>query len=117
MLEPELQNYLSGINQNLTEIKNKKNPGVWRSFFNGMFSALGYVVGLVIVIIILGFVLKKTGLLANFQEQVKDFQAFMNDARKVMTAGDSAQNSQQQGSVPAGTVITLPNGQKVQVMQ
>lgn len=112
MLDPELHNYLSGINQNLTEIKNKKSPGIWRSFFNGLFNAMGYVVGLVIMILILGFVLSKTGLLKQFQTQVEQFQSFMQSAQKMMSSSQNYQEQMQKGSV-----ITLPNGEKIQVSQ
>ncbi|HYV33471.1 MAG TPA: hypothetical protein VE973_01315, partial [Candidatus Limnocylindria bacterium] len=112
MIEPELQRYLSGINQHLTEIKAKKSPGIWRAFFNGVFSALGYVVGLALVVVILGWILNKTGLLPAFRAQVKDFQDFMGQAKKVMSTGDS----NQQTSPQAGDTYTLPDGRKVKVV-
>jgi hypothetical protein len=115
MLEPELQNYLSGINQNLTEIKNKKHIGVWRSFFNGMFAAFGYFVGLAIIIAVVGFIAQKTGILKDIQTQAKDFQLFLDQAKKVIGAGDSAQNSAQ--NLKTGSVITLPDGRKVQIVE
>jgi len=111
MIDPELQRYLSGVNQHLTDIKNKKNPGIWRSFFNGIFSALGYVVGLALVIVLLAWVLNKTGLLPQFQAQVKDFQDFMGQAKKVMSAGDTSQQN-----VQPGQTFTLPDGRKVKVV-
>jgi hypothetical protein len=113
MIEPELQNYLSGINQSLTEIKKRKKPGIWRAFFNGMFGAFGYLVGIIIVVLIVGWFLNKTGLIAPYQEQWQKFQNFMTQAESTMSATQSGE----QGSAPKGTIITLPNGQKVQVIQ
>jgi hypothetical protein len=107
MIEPELQNYLSGINQSLTEIKNKKHPGVWRSFFNGVFSALGYFVGLALVITIVGFIAQKTGLLKNFQTQAKEFQEILRDAKSYLNSGSSQQE---------GDTVTLPDGRKVKIV-
>ena len=118
MLEPELQNYLSGINQSLTEMKNKKQQGIWRSFFNGMFSAVGYFVGLFLVVAIVGFILNKTGKLAVLQQQIKDFQSFMDQARKVI--GGDSNNGNQQGSttiIQNGDTFTLPDGRKVQIVK
>jgi hypothetical protein len=118
MIEPELQNYLSGINQSLTEIKNKKQPGIWRAFFHGMFGAFGYLVGIVVVVVIVGWFLQKTGLIAPFQVQWQKFQKFMTDAENTLNSSQSAsQNTQQGTEAPVGTIITLPNGQKVQVVQ
>lgn len=113
MLEPDLRNYLSGINQHLVEIKAKKNPGIWRAFFNGMFSALGYVAGIALVVVVLGWILNKTGLLPSFQQQVKDFQAFMGKAESMMSTGDSSQQNVKQ----QGNTFILPDGRKVQVVQ
>ncbi|MFA5991072.1 MAG: hypothetical protein WC794_02385 [Candidatus Doudnabacteria bacterium] len=107
MIEQELKAYLVEINQHLGVIRAKKNPGIWRAFFNGMFSALGYIAGLALVIVVLGWVLNKTGLLDSFQKQVKDFQFLTEQAKKIMTVG-----GQEQGTT---TTITLPDGQKIQV--
>ncbi len=116
MLDPELHNYLSGINQNLVDLKNKKTPGIWRSFFNGMFSALGYLAGLALVLLILGWVLNKMGLTAAFQQQMRDYQSFFNEAKKVMSAGgQSGQGSSQTKN--GETIITLPDGRQVKVIQ
>lgn len=113
MIEPELQRYLSGINQTLTEIKNKKPAGIWHSFFNGVFSAVGYFVGLTIVIVVLGWFVNKTGLFASFKRQVDEFQDFMNQAKRAMTAGESSQ----QNANEVGNIYTLPDGTKVQVVK
>lgn len=112
MIDPDLQKQLVDINKSLFEIKTKKS-GIWRAFFNGMFSALGYVVGLALVIVLLGWILNKTGVLPSFQKQVQDFQVFMSNAEKVM-AGDnqSSTNIKQQGNT-----FTLPDGRKVQIVQ
>jgi len=119
MIEPELQNYLSGINQSLTEIKKKRQAGIWRSFFNGMFGAFGYLVGIILVVVIVGWFLQKTGLIAPFQDQWKKFQNFMTQAEDTMSATQNPSSSKQgsQSQVPTGSIITLPNGQKVQVVQ
>ena len=116
MLDPELKDYLSGINLSLTEIKNKKHPGIWRSFFNGMFGAFGYLVGVVVVIVAVGWILQITGLIKPFQVEWQKFQTFMTQAESLL--GSSSQTQQGQGSAQDNRpIITLPGGQKVQVVQ
>ena len=118
MLDPDLQKQLDLVNTNLVAIRTKKNPGIWRAFFNGMFGALGYIAGLALVIVLLGWFLNKTGLLPEFQDQIKSFQVFMKQAEKLMGSSDTQQtnNAQtQQGSNQNSYMITLPNGQKAQV--
>jgi hypothetical protein len=91
MIDPDLKTQLDSINQNLTEIKKKSGSGgVWRAFFGGVFSALGYVVGLAIVVVILGVFFQKTGLLKPFQDQVVNFTDLIGAAKKIIP---SSQNS------------------------
>lgn len=114
MLDPEMKTYLVEINQHLVEIRAKRSPGIWRSFFNGMFSALGYIVGLALIVVILGWVLNQMGLTAQFKQQLKDYQVFFNEAKKVLNIGGETQQgsaTQQQGD----TTITLPDGRQVKV--
>ena len=112
MIDPDLQKQLEAINSSLVAINQKKNPGIWRSFFNGMFGALGYLVGIIVVVIIVGWFLKTTGLIKPFQEQWQKFQTFMYQAEDTMSATQS-----QQGSLQKGSTITLPDGRKIQVSQ
>ncbi len=114
MLDPELQHYLSGINQHLVDIKNKRTPGIWRSFFHGVFTAWGYIVGFALFIVILGWFLNRIGVLPEFQKQVRDFQAFMSSAQKMISGEGGSQ--QQYNTSPDGSTITLPDGRKVKVV-
>lgn len=91
MIDPELRSSLGAINQHLVDIKAKRPAGIWRAFFNGMFSALGYVVGLAIIITLLAWILNITGVLPQFQKQVHGFQVFMNQAQQLMTASQNQQ--------------------------
>lgn len=110
MIDPDLQKQLEGINQNLTEIKKKTGPpGVWRSFFNGVFGAFGYLVGIILVVVVVGWVLNKTGLIKPFQEQWQKFQNFMYQAENTMSAT-------QQAGQGNGSTFVLPDGRKVQVV-
>ena len=110
MIDPDLQKQLEGINQNLTEIKKKtRSPGVWRSFFNGVFGAFGYLVGIILVVLVVGWLLNKTGLIKPFQEQWQKFQNFMYQAENTMSAT-------QQSGQGSGSTFVLPDGRKVQVV-
>ncbi len=115
MIEPELQNYLSGINQHLVEIKKNQKQSIWRSFFHGMFSAFGYVLGLFIFIFILGFILNKLGILPAWKEQIRTFQSLIDKAQGILETGESMQGNGQ--SLPRSGEFTLPDGTKFRVTQ
>jgi Na+/proline symporter len=112
MIDEELKSSLNEINKNLVDMKNKKYPGVWRAFFQGMFSAFGYLVGIVFVIFILGWFLNLIGVLPQVEKQIKDFQAFMGSAQKLMNNTD---NTQPQSNNQGSYMITLPDGRKAEV--
>jgi hypothetical protein len=115
MIDPDLKIQLDQLNQNLTEIKKKSGSGgVWRAFFNGMFSALGYVVGLVIVVLILGWILQKTGTLQAVETQINNFTDLVNSAKNLIPSNsDSSKSNQPTSGTP--TMVTLPNGQQIKV--
>jgi hypothetical protein len=123
MIDPDLKSLLEVINQNLNEIKKRSgHPGILRSFFNGMFGALGYVFGIVLVAIILIWFSSKMGWLSSFEQQAQNFSDVINQAKnltspalptngKTTTTG-SASSSNAGGGDSLGT-FTLPNGQKL----
>jgi hypothetical protein len=120
MIDPDLKVQLDIVNANLIEIKNKKSGGVWRAFFNGMFGALGYIAGLAIVVVILGWILQKTGLLPSFEAQVQNFTNLVSAASKLIpkdsnSSSNSNSNNTAQPAAGTPTIVTLPNGQQVKV--
>jgi len=116
MIDPELKIELDQLNQNLTAIKNKSSPGIWRAFFNGMFGALGYLVGIVVVVAVVGWFLATTGLIAPFQEQWQKFENFMQQAEDTLSATHPQSQSQQGSSQNGSYMVTLPSGQKAEVI-
>ena len=120
MIDPELKTSLNEINTHLVEFKTKKSAGIWRSFFNGMFNALGYIVGFIIVIVLLVWFLNKMGVLPEFQKQVETFQKFIGSAEKLINS--TSDNNQQQNNNATTTnsqnsyMITLPDGRKAEVI-
>jgi hypothetical protein len=89
MIDPDLKVQLDQVNQNLIEIKNKKSGGLWRSFINGMFAAFGYIVGLALFLLVLGWFLQKTGLLKPYEDQVKNITNALNSAKQFMPPGQN----------------------------
>ncbi len=81
-----------------------------------MFGALGYLVGIVLVFAIAGWILAKTGLIKPVEEQWQKFQTFMQQAESTLSATQPTSAQRQQGSTQNGSyMITLPNGQKAEV--
>ena len=120
MIDPDLKIQLDQLNDSLAKIKNKNaGGGVWRAFFNGMFGALGYIVGLGVVVVILAWFLQKNGLLGAFEQQVVSFSNLVSSAEKLIpssqnsSAPSTATQSQDSGGTP--TTVTLPNGQQIKL--
>lgn len=107
MIDPELQHYLSGINQHLVDIKKNQKHGIWRSLFNGIFTAIGYAIGLAIVITILSFILRQTGYWDKFKQQAKDVGDIM----------DQIKNFKEPFGQTGERTIILPDGREVKISQ
>ena len=108
-MDPELKTQLDQINESLTAIKKKTGQGIWRAFFHGLFSALGYVAGLALVLAALGWMLNKTGLLPAFKQQISAFQQIIDDAKQLTSGAKEKMNN------PEGQTIVLPDGRKVKL--
>jgi len=91
-------------------MQKKSSGGIWRAFFNGMFSALGYVVGVALVVVLLGWVLQKLGPLQAFQNKVKDFGQIIDQAKRITGSGPNPTPGN-----GGETTVTLPDGRQVQV--
>ncbi len=108
MIDPELKGQLDQINQNLVLLQKKQGRGLWHSFFSGIMNALGYIAGLILIILILGWILQKMGLLTAFESQIQNFTDLVNQAKNI-TAPTSSTTSK------TPTKVTLPNGQQVEI--
>lgn len=129
MIDPDLQKQLVEINTNLIEIKKSSKSGIWRAFFNGMFGALGYVVGILIIVVILGWTLEKVGLLKPLQDQLKNVANLIQNEQAIFKGfnpnstenqkGNTTNTEVQSGSVGGGTssqaTVNLPDGQHLQL--
>ena len=117
MIDPELKIQLDSISENLTQINKKSGKtGIWRSFFNGVFGALGYVAGLAIIVVVLGWVLQKTGQLPAFEAQVKNFTNLVSAAQKLIINDSSSSSNSANANQPAGGgQSVIINGQQYRV--
>lgn len=106
MIDPEVKSYLERFDQRLQAIQYKKQ-GLWRSFFTGMMSALGYIAGLALVLVIFGWILQKIGLWQAFTQQIQNFNDVINQTKKL-----TEPSGQQQGRI---STATLPDGRQVQI--
>lgn len=110
MIDQELKQHLEALNVQLEGIKNKSGgAGIFRSFFNGMFGALGYIAGLAIVLVVLGWFLNKTGLLPAFKKQISDFQGIIESAKQLTTGA-----KEKMDKIDSQTIV-LPDGREVQL--
>ncbi len=112
MIEPELKNELDQINQQLAAISKKSGTSLWRAFLSGIMSALGYLVGLAIVVGIIVWVLQKTGLWSSFQQELQSFYDIINSAKQFTSPGSTMPSQKNSGGQ---SIITLPNGQQYRV--
>ena len=118
MIDPELKTELDQINQNLVQLIKKPTGSIWRSFLSGIMSALGYMVGLAIVVVLIGWFLQKSGLLPSVQEQIKTFSDLISAAKNLLPQTSTSTQStapSTRGGSGGETTVTLPNGQKINV--
>ena len=109
MLEPDLKTELEKLDSHLVDIKKNQGGGIWRAFFNGVFSALGYAAGLAIIVLVMSFVLQKTGLLEPFKKQISVFQDIINSAKDLTTGAKEKMNKME------NQTIILPDGREVKL--
>ena len=107
MIDPELKIQLEDIKKALTAIEKKNGPGIWRSFFNGVFGALGYIAGLAVVVVILGWTLQRLGLLQAFQDQVRNFTDLVDSAKKLIPQDSKPSTAPNSGTPPASMPAAL----------
>ncbi len=87
MTEEDFQKEIAEIKDYLKIIgKNTKQP-VWHSFFKGMLSGLGSVIGIVLAVAAVGWILNVMGIIPGFKNQAVElktmWQETLDQARKV----------------------------------
>ena len=77
MIDPELKIQLDQINQKLESMDQALNPTRRKMFVQGLWRAIGYIIGIVIAALILGWVLNMIGLIPFLKD-------FSTEARSVL---------------------------------
>jgi len=72
MLDPDIKREIDQINKNLVDIR--KNGGVWKSFFRGVLSGFGSILGVAIALAALTWILNIVGVIPALKNQVNQFQ-------------------------------------------
>ena len=80
MLDPDFKKEIDQINKNLVDIR--KNGGVWKSFFRGILSGFGSIVGVAIALLALGWILNIIGVIPAFKNQVNQFRQTIEQIQK-----------------------------------
>lgn len=74
MIDPELKHHLETIEQELCDLK-VKTTSIRSNFIRGAICGAGYVIGVVLIIVILGWILNIVGVIPAFNAQVAEFRA------------------------------------------
>lgn len=61
MLDPEFKVHLEVLEKKLDAINDALKPSRWKMFVQGIYRAIGYLIGLVLIIAIFGWVLNRLG--------------------------------------------------------
>jgi hypothetical protein len=72
---------LEAIENNLVEIRRILKPTRWQMFVQGMWRAVGYLIGLILAIAIIGWFLNIIGLVPAFSTFSQNMQEILNIAR------------------------------------
>ncbi len=78
MIEPEIKSYLDKFDERLQAIQYKRE-GLWHSFFRGIMTGLGYVVGIVLALAIAGYILNAVGVIPAFKQQAASWQQTLDN--------------------------------------
>lgn len=80
MLDPNLENHLAHIENEVTEMR-KKTLSTWRIFWHGIVYGAGYVVGAAIIIVVIGWILNIVGVIPALSRQVTEFRTALEKVK------------------------------------
>ena len=78
MIDPELKTELDKLNRTLIGIFHK-TESLWRAFVRGVLHGLGSIIGIVLAVVIIGWILNATGFIPGFKQQAVKFQNMWQD--------------------------------------
>ena len=73
MIDPELKTHLERIEKELVEFR-RASLGVRATLIRGVVYGVGYILGAVLVIVLVGWFLNIIGVIPAFSDQVREFQ-------------------------------------------
>lgn len=74
MIDPELKKELDTINRNLVGIFHK-TESIWRAFVRGVLHGVGSITGIVIALLVVGWILNAMGIIPGLKNQARQWQA------------------------------------------
>jgi len=80
MIDPELKSHLEKLESELAAIR-KPSGGLWQSFLRGCAYGVGYVLGAILIIVIIGWILNVIGVIPAFDRQVTEFRTALENVR------------------------------------
>lgn len=80
-MDPELKEQLAIMNKHLSVIEEELRPTRWRMFVQGVWRAVGYLLGLLIVIALLGWILNIIGVIPWFSNLAGELSNILSDIR------------------------------------
>jgi hypothetical protein len=81
MIEPDLKEELDLINSRLERINNSLSPTRWRMLVQGLWRAVGYIIGLVLAVALLGWMLNIVGVVPALQDVSNSLNIILQDIR------------------------------------
>ena len=73
MIDPELKKELDTINRSLVGIFHK-TESIWRAFVRGVVHGIGSITGIVIALLLVGWILNAMGVIPGLKSQAKQLQ-------------------------------------------
>ena len=78
MFDPELKTELEKVNRSLVGIFHK-TESLWRAFVRGVLHGMGSIIGVVLAVLMIGWILNSLGIIPGFKKQALEFQIMWHD--------------------------------------
>ncbi|MEK7618443.1 MAG: DUF5665 domain-containing protein [Patescibacteria group bacterium] len=78
MIDPDLKTELDKINRTLVGIFHK-TESLWRAFVRGMLQGLGSIFGIVLAVVIIGWILNTMGVIPGLKQQAGEWKQMWQD--------------------------------------
>ena len=82
MIDPELKRHLEIIENELTQM-HRKTTGLKHALVRGIIYGAGYILGIVLIIVITGWILNVVGIIPAFSREVSEIKATFEAAKAI----------------------------------